>query len=79
MRNVANEKKFVMYQVFKKFTNKDTMDLCETIIKTKKMLLDSLQEEIIQGIQLNCEPPLIVRQRGYSRNEDEGYYYGANM
>jgi len=43
------------------------------------MLLDSLQEEIIQGIQLNCEPPFIVRQRGFNKNADEGYYYNANM
>lgn len=78
MRNVANEKQFALYQAFKKYTDKDTRDLCE-IIKAKSMLPASLQEEICKGIELNCQLPLVVRQRGYSRNADAGYYYATSI
>ena len=79
MKNIAYEKNFVLYQVFKKYTNGDSRDLCENIIKVKKMALDSLQEEIRQGIQFNYLPPIVKRQSGYSQNADAGYHYGINM
>jgi hypothetical protein len=74
MINITNEKKFILYLVFKKYTCQDVFDICENILKTK-ILLDQLQTEIRRGINLRLFPPVVHRQPALHIIADSGYYY----